>query len=64
MKTIERSELDDYRERYEVISTRLFAGRTIVHVLSDADPGNGFTGVEGGLEDVYFSTLAHSRKAA
>jgi ABC-type multidrug transport system ATPase subunit len=62
-KTIERDRLDEYRERYEVISTRLFAGRTIVHILSPSDPGDGFATVEGGLEDVYFSTLAHSRRA-
>ena len=64
MKVIDRADLDDYREKYEVISTRLFAGRTVVHIMSDNDPGNGFADVEGGLEDVYFSTLAHSRRAA
>jgi ABC-2 type transport system ATP-binding protein len=64
MKLIERSELDQYKQQYEVISTRLFSGRTVVHILSDNDPGNGFTQVEGGLEDVYFSTLAQSRRAA
>ena len=64
MKAIERADLDSYRERYQLISTRLFAGRTLVHVLSDSDPGNGFTAVEGDLEDVYFSTLAQSRRAA
>ena len=63
MKAIERSELDRYKERYRIISTRLLTGRTIVHILSDADPGNGFTAVEGDLEDVYFSTLAQSRAA-
>ena len=47
---------------HDVISTRLFAGRTVVHVLADADPGNGFEPVEGGLEDVYLSTLARSRR--
>ena len=62
-RTIERGALDDYRARYEVISTRLFAGETIVHVLSDSDPGAGFTAVDGGLEDVYFSTLAATRRA-
>jgi len=62
-KTIDRDQLDDYRGRHEVISTRLFAGRTIVHILSPSDPGDGFTAVEGGLEDVYFSTLAHTRRA-
>ena len=37
---------------------------TVVHVLADADPGDGFTQVEGGLEDVYFSTLTAARRAA
>jgi ABC-type multidrug transport system ATPase subunit len=64
MKVIERNELDRYKEQYQVISTRLFTGRTIVHILSDTDPGNGFESVAGGLEDVYFSTLAQSRRAA
>ena len=64
MKVIDRSALDSCREQYEVISTRLFAGRTVVHILSDGDPGNGFEPVTGGLEDVYFSTLAQSRRAA
>jgi ABC-type multidrug transport system ATPase subunit len=64
MKVIERGELERYREKYELISTRLFAGRTVIHILSDSDPGDGFESVEGGLEDVYFSTLAQSRRAA
>lgn len=61
-RTIARGDLDRYREEHEVISTRLFAGATIVHVLSENDPGDGFTPVEGGLEDVYFSTLAATRR--
>ena len=64
MKVIERGELADYRERYEILSTRLFAGRTVVHILSDRDPGNGFASANAGLQDVYFSTLAQSRRAA
>ncbi|HEY0413896.1 MAG TPA: ABC transporter ATP-binding protein [Allosphingosinicella sp.] len=64
MKTVERGELEACRTKHEVISTRLFAGRTVVHILSDGDPGNGFTSVPGGLEDVYFSTLAQTRRAA
>ena len=46
-----------------MISTRLFAGNTIIHVLSDNQPA-GFEPVEGGLEDVYFSTLSTLRRAA
>ena len=64
MKVVDRAELPHLREQYEVLSTRLFSGRTVVHVLSDRDPGNGFTSVDAGLQDVYFSTLAQSRRAA
>jgi ABC-2 type transport system ATP-binding protein len=63
-KVIDRGELAHYRERYEILSTRLFAGRTLVHILSDHDPGNGFTPADAGLQDVYFCTLAQSRRAA
>ena len=63
-KTIDRDRLDEVKAGHEVISVRLASGRTIVHVLSDQDPGKGFTLVEGGLEDVYLSTLVRSRRAA
>ena len=62
--TIAREELDDARVRFNVISTRLFGGRTMIHVLADAHPGAGFDPVPGGLEDVYFATLSASRLAA
>lgn len=61
-KTIKREELDANRAKYEVISTRLFAGSTVIHILSSDDPKDGFKPVNGGLEDVYFSTLAEARK--
>ena len=64
MKTIERSALPHHRERYRILSTRLYAGRTILHVLADRDPGDGFAPADAGLEDVYFSTLAAARRAA
>ncbi|SEM72694.1 ABC-type multidrug transport system, ATPase component [Sphingomonas gellani] len=63
-KTIARDELEAYRNTHRVISTRLFAGRTIIHVMADGQPGDGFEPVRGGLEDVYFSTLDASRRAA
>jgi ABC-type multidrug transport system ATPase subunit len=63
-KTIDKSELEAHRAGHNVISTRLFAGRTVINVLSDAHPGPGFEPVRGGLEEVYFSTLAKSRQAA
>ncbi len=63
-KTIDRAELDTYGASHRIISTRLFAGRTVIHVLADTPPGEGFVAAPGGLEDVYFSTLATSRLAA
>ena len=63
-KTIDKADLEAFRKQHQVISTRLFTGRTVVHVLSDTNPGEGFTQVNGGLEDVYFSTLTAARKAA
>jgi ABC-2 type transport system ATP-binding protein len=63
-KTIARDKLEEVKAAHEVISTRLFAGRTIVHVLAERDPGDGFTLVEGGLEDVYLSTLTRARRTA
>jgi ABC-type multidrug transport system ATPase subunit len=63
-KVIDKADLEAAKAKYQVISTRLLGGRTVIHVLADQDPGNGFTPVEGGLEDVYFSTLSNTRRAA
>jgi ABC-type multidrug transport system ATPase subunit len=56
-RLIERGELDDYRQRFQVLSNRLNVGRTAVRVLHDTDPGDGFEPAEPNLEDVYFATL-------
>ncbi len=63
-KAIAKAELESYRAAHEVIATRLFGGRTLIHVLADEHPGEGFEPAEGGLEDVYFSTLSPKRRAA
>jgi len=62
-KVIDRDQLEDYQSKFDVISTRLFAGNSVIHVLADQQPA-GFDPVEGGLEDVYFSTLSTLRRAA
>ena len=64
MKSVEKAELAAVRVSHQIISSRLFAGRTVVHVLADANPGPGFEPTPGGLEDVYFSTLGRPAKAA
>ena len=63
-RAADKSEVPALRERYDLISTRLSGGRTVVHVVADADPGEGFTPHRGGLEDVYFASLHAARRVA
>ena len=57
-RVIAKDELPALEREHAVISTKLLAGRTVVHVYSDAAPGPGFEPAEPDLEDVYFSTMA------
>ena len=59
-KTIRKDELDAMREHLNVLSTRLVGGQPVIHVLSDATPGEGFVAVRPNLEDVYFGELRHA----
>jgi ABC-2 type transport system ATP-binding protein len=59
-RTVQRSEIEAYQRDFAVITTRLVAGRTVVHVFSDTSPGPGFESAACSLEDVYFSTLHHA----
>ncbi len=56
-KTIEKPELNFYKQNYQVISEKLFLGKPSIHILSDTNPGDGFTSVNASLEDVYFSKI-------
>ncbi|MBU6371224.1 MAG: ABC transporter ATP-binding protein [Alphaproteobacteria bacterium] len=62
-KIVSKAEAADVRTRMNVISARLIGGRTMLHVLADIAPGEGFELASGGLEDVYFSALSASRAA-
>jgi ABC-2 type transport system ATP-binding protein len=61
-RVIDKGELQLLQNNHAVISTRLAAGRTVVHVFSEERPA-GFEAVNPSLEDVYFSTL-HIAEAA
>jgi len=50
-------DLSSCRDRFQLISMRLFAGQTLVHVLSDQPPEPGFELAEPDLEDLYFATI-------
>jgi ABC-2 type transport system ATP-binding protein len=57
-KMVTRDDLPAYERDCAVISTRLVAGRTQIHVLSGTRPDASFEEVSPMLEDVYFSTLS------
>ena len=43
---VSKEELPALEREHAVISTKLFAGRTVVHVYSDTAPGPGFEPAE------------------
>ncbi|MEQ8238599.1 MAG: ABC transporter ATP-binding protein [Cyclobacteriaceae bacterium] len=57
-KMIEKDQLDTYREKHQVISTKLLEGRLSLRVESESNPGDGFEAVPADLEDVYFSYIS------
>jgi ABC-2 type transport system ATP-binding protein len=61
-KTLLPNELEEMQQLHNVISTRLFAGRTVIHVLSEKAP-QGFESVPASLEDAYFVTLNKNKAA-
>lgn len=54
-RSIGKTELPAYEERYKVISNRLVGGRPLLHVLSQQSPEDGFTSTTPDLEDVFFT---------
>ncbi len=63
-RAVDKTALPHYREKMNVLSTRLVAGHTVIHVLADAKPEDGFTSVPPDLEDVYFGQLRHAAATA
>ncbi|MFK7736517.1 MAG: ABC transporter ATP-binding protein [Pirellulaceae bacterium] len=56
-KSVTKAELAELRDKYQVISSKLVAGRPLVHVYHETDPGEGFEGVPPDLEDVFFARI-------
>jgi ABC-type multidrug transport system ATPase subunit len=56
-KLIEKKELSDYEKNYNVIYSRLYAGKVIIHVFDTEKPAPSFVEADPTLEDVYFHEL-------
>ncbi len=54
---IDKPDLPKYQEKYDVISTRLTGGKTVLNVYSDTKPDNLFKPIDPTFEDVYFQTM-------
>src|SRR5581483_5513596 len=62
-KSIQKSEVGDYEAAYHVISSKLTAGRPLIHVYSEDSPGEGFEPTPPDLEDVFFSRILQAKAA-
>ncbi|MBS1537019.1 MAG: ABC transporter ATP-binding protein [Bacteroidetes bacterium] len=55
---VEKHEMESITSEYSVISTRMIAGKPLVHVYSDEQLSDGFVNIEPDLEDVYFHQIS------
>lgn len=62
-KSVSKDELGVIEARHPIISTKLVAGRPLIHIRSEENPGDGFTQVEPDLEDVFFTQINARQKA-
>lgn len=62
-KSVEKSEIETYRQSYRIISTQLKGGKTRLHAYSDV-PLTDFDPVAPDLEDVYFSKITEKMDVA
>ena len=63
-RVISTDALPALEREHAVISTKLLAGRTVVHVYGDARPGPDFEPIKPDLEDVYFCAITRRLGAA
>jgi ABC-type multidrug transport system ATPase subunit len=56
-KSITKQQIAGYEKDHRVISTKLIAGRPLLHVFHHEHPGDGFEPVAPDLEDVFFSAI-------
>jgi ABC-2 type transport system ATP-binding protein len=61
-KSIKKQQLPEYKEKFNVILTRLLSGNVVIHVLAEDAPAPGFQSVAPELEHVYFSVVQDLKK--
>ena len=56
-KQVEKADVPRLESEFRIISSKLVAGRPVVHVLADAMPEPGFESADVTLEDVFFTKI-------
>ncbi len=56
-KSIGKEEIEKHQNNFQLISSKLVSGKPLIHIYSEADPGDGFRKAEADLEDVFFKTI-------
>jgi ABC-type multidrug transport system ATPase subunit len=63
-KRIAKSALDEYKNKFQVISERLISGTPEIRIFSSVNPDTGFELVDADLEDVYFTQIFGTKPEA
>lgn len=56
-KEIKKTQVEEYRKKFRVISDRLVAGTPVIHVWSESPLDNSFSKIPATLEDAYFACV-------
>lgn len=57
-KRVAKDEVARYQQEHKLVMSKLSGGKMMVHIYSEADPGNGFKAERPTLEDIYFSNIS------
>ncbi len=63
-RSVSQEALAEYQSNFNVLSTRLVAGKPQINVYAETQPEEGFVSVVPDLEDVYFLHIRNANRAA
>jgi ABC-2 type transport system ATP-binding protein len=61
MKAISKTELQEYKDNFNIISSNLNSGKLHIHVFSEQQPNSGFNLISPDLSAVYFTLLSQNQ---
>jgi len=61
-KEIDKKDINIYKEKYTMLSSRFFSGKTFIRIFSGTSPEEGFVKTAPTLEDVYFNYTKNGKR--